>query len=110
MEVALGMVLEYFTSVTKELKLKVRKFWEANSFVRFVEVTGKKLVGGDFLLPPPFNLNRVKAFSLILLILLLVVLLRVYVVSFCSCHCTLLQERCSFYLLFFNVHSRDNQN
>ena len=47
----------------KSVKLKVRKFWRLRP--TFVEVTGKKLVGGDFLLPltpPPPSpiLNRVK--------------------------------------------------
>ena len=40
---ALGTNLEFYTSVAKELKLKVRKFWRPNS--TFVEVTGEKLVG-----------------------------------------------------------------
>ena len=56
---ALGMTLKLYTSVAKELKLKVRKFWEISS--TFVEVTGEKLVGGAFLLPPPPILNRVTA-------------------------------------------------
>ena len=37
---ALGMVLKFYTSVTKRLKLKIRKFWRLIS--TFVEVTGKK--------------------------------------------------------------------
>ena len=40
--VALGMALKFYTSVTKELKLKVRKFCEL--VPKFVEVTGEKLV------------------------------------------------------------------
>ena len=40
----------------KELELKVRKFW--GLIPTFVEVTGEKLVGGHFTLPP--ILNRVK--------------------------------------------------
>ena len=46
---ALGKNLKFCTSVAKELKLKVRKFWGLIS--TFVEVTGKKLVGGPFCLP-----------------------------------------------------------
>ena len=41
---ALGMALKFYTSVAKGLKLKVRKFWGLTP--AFVEVTGKKLVGG----------------------------------------------------------------
>ena len=47
---ALAMVLKFYTSVAKGLKLKVRKFWEL--IPTFVEVTGEKL--------PPI-LNRVKS-------------------------------------------------
>ena len=36
---ALGMTLKFYTSVTKGLKLKVRKFW--GLIFTFVEVTGK---------------------------------------------------------------------
>ena len=43
---ALGTNLKFYTSVAKGLKLKVRKFWEL--IPTFVEVTGKKLVGGPF--------------------------------------------------------------
>ena len=43
---ALGMVLKFYTSVVKGLKLKSRKFWELIS--TFVEVTGEKLVGDLF--------------------------------------------------------------
>ena len=46
---ALGVALNFYTSVTKGLKLKVRKFW--GLIPAFVEVTEKNLVGG--LLPPP---------------------------------------------------------
>ena len=42
------MNLKFYTSVAKVLKLKLRKFWLL--IATFVEVTGKKLVGG--LLPP----------------------------------------------------------
>ena len=40
---AIGTNLQFYTSVAKGLKLKVRKFW---GLIRtFVEVTGGKLVG-----------------------------------------------------------------
>ena len=42
----LGMTLTFYTSVTKGLKLKVRKIWGLNP--TFVEVTGAKLTGGLF--------------------------------------------------------------
>ena len=49
---ALGKDLKFYTSVAKELKLKVRKFWEL--MPTFVEVPGEKLVGdGAFLAPHP---------------------------------------------------------
>ena len=51
---ALGRALKFCTSVVKELKLKVRKFWWL--IPTFVRVTGKKLVGALF---API-LNRVK--------------------------------------------------
>ena len=43
---ALGMTLKFYTSVSKELKLKVRKFWWL--IPTFVEVTGKKMVKDPF--------------------------------------------------------------
>ena len=46
----LGINLKLHTSVEKGLRLKFRKFWWINP--TFVEVAGKKLVGGDFLLSP----------------------------------------------------------
>ena len=53
---ALGTNLKFYTSVTKGLKLKVRKFW---GLIRtFAEVTEEKLVGRPFC--PPSILNRVK--------------------------------------------------
>ena len=56
---ALGMNLEFYTSVAKGLKLKVRKFY--GLVLTFVEVTGEKLVGGPFChLPPLSILNSVK--------------------------------------------------
>ena len=48
---ALAMALKFYTSLTKGLKLKVRKFWEL--IPTFVEVTGEKLVGGSFCTPHP---------------------------------------------------------
>ena len=48
---ALGTSLKFYTSVAKRSKLKVRKFWGLVS--TFLEVAGEKLVGGDFLPPPP---------------------------------------------------------
>ena len=46
---ALGMVLKFYTSVTKGLKLNVRKF--LGLIPMFVEATGEKLVGSVFLAP-----------------------------------------------------------
>ena len=48
---ALGANLKFYTSLSKGLKLNVRKFW--GLILTFVEVTGKKLVGGPFCPPPP---------------------------------------------------------
>ena len=46
LRLGLGMALKFYTSVTKGLKLKIRKFY---GLIRtFVEVTGEKLVGGLF--------------------------------------------------------------
>ena len=39
----LGMALKFYASVTKGLKLKVRKLW--GLIPKFVDLTGKKLVG-----------------------------------------------------------------
>ena len=44
------MTFEFYTSVEKGLKLKVRKFWGLSS--TFVEVTGEKLGGVAFLTHP----------------------------------------------------------
>ena len=53
------MALKFYTSVAKELKLKVRKFW--GLIPTFGEVTGEKLVEGLFAPPRSFLiLNRVK--------------------------------------------------
>ena len=54
----LGTNLKFYTSLSKGLKLKVRKFWRLIPTV--VEVTGEKLVQGPFCAPMPI-LNRVKA-------------------------------------------------
>ena len=51
------MVLKFDTSVVKGLKLKIRQFW--GLIPTFVEVTGKKLVGGSFYSPIQ---HRVKNF------------------------------------------------
>ena len=48
---ALGMVLKFYSSVTKALKLKVRKFW--GLILTFVEVSGEKQPRGSFCFPPP---------------------------------------------------------
>ena len=57
---ALGMDLKFYTSVSKGLKLKVRKF--SRLIFMLVEVTGEKLVGeerGGFFAPlSPSILNR----------------------------------------------------
>ena len=60
LELALRMALKFYTNVTKELKLKVRKF--LGLIPTIVEVTGEKLVGGGgfFATPSPPILNRVK--------------------------------------------------
>ena len=47
---ALGMALKFYTSLAKELKLKVRKFWRLAP--TFVEVICEKLVGGPCYPPP----------------------------------------------------------
>ena len=53
LELALGMVLKFYTSVVKRLKLKYRKFWGV--IPMFVEVTGEKRKTGmgPFCPPPP---------------------------------------------------------
>ena len=47
---ALGMVLQFYASVAKGLKIKVSQVWVR--IPAFEEVTGEKLVGGLF--APPF--------------------------------------------------------
>ena len=54
---ALGMAWQFFTSVLKGLKLKVRKF--LGLIPTFSEVTGEKLVLGPFLPPSSYILNRI---------------------------------------------------
>ena len=58
LELTLGMVLTFYISVAKGLKLKVRELW--GLIPTFVEVTVEKLVGG---LSGPSILNRVKLSS-----------------------------------------------
>ena len=53
MGLALGMALKSYTSVAKDLKLKVRKCWEL--IPAFVKVAGEKLVGIAPL--PPFGIR-----------------------------------------------------
>ena len=56
---ALGTNLQFYTSLSKGLKLKVKKFGGLTP--TFIEVTEEKLVGGRAFLPPfPLILNRVK--------------------------------------------------
>ena len=58
---ALGRNLKFYTSLSKGLKLKVRKFWEP--ILTFAEVTEETLVGGRTVAlgaPPPPHLNRVE--------------------------------------------------
>ena len=43
---AIGTKLKFYTSLSKGLKLKIRKFWGLTP--TFVEVTGEKLVGDLF--------------------------------------------------------------
>ena len=61
---ALGTNLKFYTSLSKGLKLKVRKFW--GLILTFVEVRGEKLVGWAFLPHPSPRpiLNRVNKISL----------------------------------------------
>ena len=50
LELALGMALKLYSSVGKELKLKVRKVW--GLMPTFVEVRGEKLIRGFLPLHP----------------------------------------------------------
>ena len=54
----LGMTLTFYTSVTKGLKLKARKFW--GLIPMSVEVTGEKLSGGFF---APLHLPNIKGLN-----------------------------------------------
>ena len=55
---ALGTILKFYTSLSKELKLKVKRFW---GLILTFEVAGEKLVGRPFC-PSPI-LNRVNDIS-----------------------------------------------
>ena len=55
---ALGMAVEFYTSVAEGLKLKIRKFW--GLIPAFVEVTGEKQVGGLFAPPSRIELTWLK--------------------------------------------------
>ena len=57
---ALGANLKFYISLSKELKLKFRKFW--GLIATFVEVTVEKLVGVPFCPPPSPSLNRVNEY------------------------------------------------
>ena len=59
---ALGTNLKFYTSLSKESKLKVRKFWRLIPTI--VEVTGEKLVEGALFVPLPI-LNRINHWNLI---------------------------------------------
>ena len=52
LELVLGKSLQFYTSMVKRLKLKVRKFW--GLIPTFVEVTGEKLVEWALLPPSPY--------------------------------------------------------
>ena len=58
---ALRANMKFYTSLSKGLKLKVRKFWGLTPTL--VEVTGEKLVGGGGHFGPPPILNKVKIHS-----------------------------------------------
>ena len=55
---AVDMLLKFYTSVSKEVKVKVRKFWERSP--TFVEAKRKNLVRRRGFLPPLHILNRIK--------------------------------------------------
>ena len=59
LRLALGVALKFYTSVTKGLKLKIRKFWGANFYVcrSYRGKTGSRLSPPS---PPVPILNRVK--------------------------------------------------
>ena len=58
---AVGTNLKFCTSLSKGLKLNVRKFW--GLILTFVEVTGEKLVGGGSFLPHPPSGVGLKVFK-----------------------------------------------
>ena len=58
---ALGTNLRFYTSLSKGLKLKVRKFW--GLIPTFVEVTGEKPVGGIFASPSLIGLREAIIFG-----------------------------------------------
>ena len=78
LRLALGMILKFYTSVSKGLILTVRKF--CGLIPTFVEVTGERLVGGLFA-PPPI-LNRFNITALVIQNLILYIL-----AYFCSMNC-----------------------
>ena len=57
---ALGMVLKFYTSMAKVVRINVSKF--VGLILRFVEVTGKKLVVGALFPSPLLVLNKVNVF------------------------------------------------
>ena len=82
LRLALGMILKFYTSLSKGLILTVRKF--RGLIPTFVEVTGERLVGGLFApppLPPPI-LNRFNITALVIQNLILYIL-----AYFCSMNC-----------------------
>ena len=72
------MALNFYTLYTKELKLKVRKFWGLAP--TFVEVTGEKLVGEEAFCSLPPSLNRVKLYLIFDLIFTNLNLLRFHII------------------------------
>ena len=81
---ALGMDLIFYTSVAKDLKLKVPKFWRLIS--AFVEIVGEKLVEDLFTTPPPPQpppplpsiLNRVKQYAISIFLNLIAIIIIEY--------------------------------
>ena len=62
MGLALGTNLKFYASLSKGLKLKVRKFW--GLIPTFIEVTGEELVGeGGYFCPPPSWIGLTKHIS-----------------------------------------------
>ena len=50
---ALCMIFKFYSSLTKAIKLQVKKFWRL--ILAFVEVTGEKMVGGGRAFCSPFS-------------------------------------------------------